>query len=117
MIRYMPLSSLRVERDLSISAGLPASTETPGRTAPLWSLTTPVNVLCAQPSGTSTARHTNTPKTPMTKGMVFDFLIPLLLSGYADTGSQLLFAIPIYADAARVNRQMPSRERRKLRQP
>src|SRR5437867_6444950 len=103
MILYPPLSSVRVERDFSISAGLLASTETPGRSAPVWSFTRPVKVLCARPSGTSAARHTNETKTPMVTGIVVDFLIPLLLSGYADNrirGYQ--FAISIYAEAARV---------------
>src|SRR2546422_7968862 len=48
MILYAPPSSVMVERDFSISAGLLASTATPGRTAPLWSFTIPVSVLWAR---------------------------------------------------------------------
>ena len=50
MILYAPLSSVMVDRDFSINAGLLASTETPGRTAPLWSFTMPVIVLWARTS-------------------------------------------------------------------
>src|SRR5437867_7788374 len=110
MILYPPLSSVRVERDFSISAGLLASTETPGRTAPLWSFTRPVKALCATPSGTNAARHTNETKTPITTGIVLDFFIPLLLLGYADNLVRgYYFAIRIYAEAARVNRQNAQR--------
>src|SRR5213080_3698291 len=48
MILYAPPSSVMVERDFSINAGLLASTATPGRTAPLWSFTIPVSVLWAK---------------------------------------------------------------------
>src|SRR2546425_10123617 len=77
---YAPLSLVTVERDLSISAGLLASTETPGRTAPLWSFTTPVNALCARVSGTSAVKYSNETKTPMATRLVLDFLIPSPLS-------------------------------------
>src|SRR5262249_12322493 len=75
MILYVPRSSVTVERVFSISAGLLASTDTPGRTAPLWSLTMPVNALCARDSGTSAVKYTNDTKTPMAARPVFDFLI------------------------------------------
>src|SRR5260370_33317413 len=77
---YAPLSLLIVERDLSISAGLLASTETPGRTAPLWSFTTPANALCARASGTSAVTYSNETKTPMATRPVLDCLIPSHLS-------------------------------------
>ena len=46
-IRYWPVPSVTTERTFSISAGLAASTVTPGSTAPDASLTTPVMVACA----------------------------------------------------------------------
>ena len=42
MIRYCPIPSVTTVRTFSMSAGLAASTVTPGRTAPDASLTTPV---------------------------------------------------------------------------
>src|SRR4026209_91461 len=47
-MRYRPWSSVTVDRTFSISAGLAASTVTPGRTAPDPSRTTPVMLLCAR---------------------------------------------------------------------
>ena len=41
-MRYWPLPSVTAERTFSISAGLAASTVTPGSTAPEVSFTTPV---------------------------------------------------------------------------
>src|SRR5207249_3019444 len=75
MILYVPRSSVTVKRDFWISAGLLASTDTPGRTAPLWSFTTPVNVLCARVSGTNAVKYSNDTKTPMAARPVLDFLI------------------------------------------
>src|SRR6266850_3490387 len=46
-ILYWPLPSVTAERVFSISAGLDASTVTPGRTPPDVSLTTPASVVCA----------------------------------------------------------------------
>src|SRR5438132_14310140 len=46
-IRYWPVASLTTERTFSISAGLAASTVTPGNTPPDASLTTPVIAACA----------------------------------------------------------------------
>src|SRR5438093_13651218 len=49
MILYWPLRSVMVDRAFSISAGLETSTVTPGRTAPLESLTVPaMAVSCAR---------------------------------------------------------------------
>src|SRR5262249_41721581 len=48
MMRYWPVPSVTVERVFSISAGLAASTVTPGRTAPDGSRTVPVNDACAR---------------------------------------------------------------------
>ncbi len=47
MIRYVPEPSVMAERTFSISAGLEASTVTPGSTAPDVSLTTPSIDACA----------------------------------------------------------------------
>src|SRR5262245_52313814 len=47
MIRYCPEPSVTTERVPSMSAGLEASTVTPGRTPPDPSLTTPVKAPCA----------------------------------------------------------------------
>ena len=61
-MRYCPVLSLMVVRTFSMSAGLVASTVTPGRTAPEVSLTEPAITACAKtPVGTRTidARITN----------------------------------------------------------
>src|SRR5947208_15235935 len=47
MIRYCPLPSVMAVRVFSMSAGLAASTVTPGSTAPDGSLTVPVREACA----------------------------------------------------------------------
>src|SRR5687767_2305733 len=53
-MRYCPASSLTTDRTFSMSAGLAASTVTPGSTAPDGSLTTPVMAACANAAaGTS----------------------------------------------------------------
>src|SRR5438093_12500074 len=75
MILYVPRSSETVERDFSISAGLPASTETPGKTAPLWSLTAPVNALCARVSGMSAVKYSNDTNTLMATRHVLVFIL------------------------------------------
>src|SRR5438874_13447505 len=58
MIRYCPVPSVVPERVLSISAGLAASTVTPGSTAPDGSRTVPVRTACAKtvPGRRRTAR-------------------------------------------------------------
>src|SRR5262245_8451751 len=73
-MRYAPRSSLTTERVFSISAGLLASIDTPGRTAPLSSLITPVNALCARLSDASAVKHTANTKTPQA-GTLMDLLI------------------------------------------
>src|SRR6476660_635495 len=47
-MRYWPEPSVTTERVFSISAGLAASTVTPGRTPPEESLTTPAICACAK---------------------------------------------------------------------
>ena len=47
MMRYSPFASVMTVLAFSISAGLLASTVTPGSTAPVVSLTTPAIALCA----------------------------------------------------------------------
>src|ERR1043165_3718891 len=55
-MRYVPVPSLTADRVFSISAGLEASTVTPGRTAPDASFTTPVMEAWANATaGTSTS--------------------------------------------------------------
>src|SRR5262245_25108473 len=46
-MRYCPLPSVITDRTFSVSTGLDASTDTPGRTAPDASFTTPAIVACA----------------------------------------------------------------------
>src|SRR5262245_51501700 len=48
MMRYWPVPSVTADRVFSISAGLDASTVTPGRTAPDESRTVPVTDACAK---------------------------------------------------------------------
>ena len=59
-MRYWPVPSVTTVRSFSVSAGLDASTVTPGRTAPDESLTTPAMVACANATRgrTSTAAST-----------------------------------------------------------
>src|SRR5215831_5358162 len=59
--RYWPASFVVVDLVFSISAGLAASTVTPGRTAPVTSFTTPAMALCA----TARSAAKQTPRTPM----------------------------------------------------
>src|SRR5215831_12626787 len=57
MILYWPVPSVTTERVFSMSAGLEASTVTPGKTAPVTSLTTPAMLLSLCASKTAgTAR-------------------------------------------------------------
>src|SRR5262249_19558336 len=49
---------------------------TPGRTAPLSSLTAPVIVLCATASDVKMLKHINDAKTPIATCTIVDFLIP-----------------------------------------
>src|SRR5258705_4598651 len=55
-MRKATLESAVTDRTFSISAGLLASTVTPGSTAPVASFTTPVNELCAR-AVAGNARH------------------------------------------------------------
>src|SRR6185295_2023900 len=59
MIRYCPDPSVVADRVFSISAGLAASTTTPGSTAPEGSWTVPVRMACAKtvPGRSRTARN------------------------------------------------------------
>ena len=63
-MRYWPLPSVVADRTFSISAGLAASTVTPGSTAPDGSLTTPVIDACAQAiDGRAKTTSNTTPTT------------------------------------------------------
>src|SRR4051794_20249405 len=55
-MRYSPFASVVTDLTFSISAGLLASTVTPGSTAPVASFTTPAKALCARAVAGS-ARH------------------------------------------------------------
>src|SRR5688500_11350814 len=59
-MRYRPAPSVAVVRTFSISAGLAASTVTPGRTAPDESLTAPAIVACAHAVDCAATRHAST---------------------------------------------------------
>src|SRR5688572_26562548 len=59
-MRYRPAPSVAVVRTFSISAGLAASTVTPGRTAPDESLTAPAMVACAHAVDCAAIRHAST---------------------------------------------------------
>jgi hypothetical protein len=61
MIRYCPEASLLVDRTFSIRAGLLASMVTPGRTAPVLSVTMPATALGqTRRAPTAEAQHTET---------------------------------------------------------
>jgi hypothetical protein len=74
-ILYAPFASDVTERTCSMSAGLAASTVTPGSTAPVASFTTPANALCARAAlgNKSTAAITSAART------IRLFLMPSLL--------------------------------------
>src|SRR5678815_4349054 len=55
-MRYCPVPSVTTDRTFSVSAGLAASTETPGNTAPDASLTVPEIVACCACSAAGTRR-------------------------------------------------------------
>ena len=64
-----PCSSVTTDRVRSISAGLAASTVTPGRTAPVSSLTTPAMELCANDvAGTRTNSAADNESAAATRG-------------------------------------------------
>ena len=70
-MRNVPLSSVTVERTFSISAGLAASTVTPGSTAPEESVTTPVTderIDCADAAAGTSATHIMRVKNPARRG-------------------------------------------------
>src|SRR5262245_45136000 len=76
MRRYAPLPSVTVDFDFSMRAGLDASTVTPGSTAPVSSLTTPVNTLC--PNTVPGIRPTTASARSMTPHMPVLCLTPVL---------------------------------------
>src|SRR3954462_5502317 len=75
-MRYRPFASVVTDRTFSISAGLLASTVTPGSTAPVVSFTTPANELCARAVAGS-SRH---PNATANKNPIRLLNMPLLLS-------------------------------------
>src|SRR6186713_230897 len=72
-MRYRPSPSVTTARVFSMSAGLAASTVTPGSTAPDVSRTTPVMLLCAE----AEADRTRNDDTTTRHGIHRDFIIPL----------------------------------------
>src|SRR5690349_18879406 len=64
MILYWPASSVVTERCFSISAGLAASTVTPGSAPPVVSLTTPAIELCASAWAGNPSPTSNTMNAP-----------------------------------------------------
>src|SRR5678815_3407306 len=81
-MRYWPVPLVTVVRTFSISAGLAASTVTPGSTAPDASRTTPVSDACAAATLGSSA--TSTPTTTA---------IPQLRVRNIDLSPELLVAL------------------------
>src|SRR5688572_28495464 len=75
MMRYCPLPSVIAVRTFSMSAGLEASTVTPGRTAPDRSLATPV-IDCARPTAGQARKRRTNPTQPH-----LIFMSSLLLRG------------------------------------
>ena len=63
-MRYWPVPSLTAARTFSMSAGLLASTVTPGRMAPDVSLTVPAMTACATAVVGSSAKQTQTARDP-----------------------------------------------------
>src|SRR5205814_1062305 len=61
-VLYWPLLSVTADRTFSISAGLDASTVTPGRTAPEVSLTVPAMPLVCADAVTGSSRTTTAPQ-------------------------------------------------------
>src|SRR5439155_21362398 len=66
-IVYRPLASVTADFDFSISAGLAASTVTPGSTPPDSSFTVPAIWLCAAATIGSASTHTIASRTPIQK--------------------------------------------------
>src|SRR5262245_23654908 len=56
-MRYRPALSVTVLRTFSINAGLAASTDTPGSTAPDESFTIPAMIACAQAVDCTASKH------------------------------------------------------------
>src|SRR5207244_7479556 len=88
-VQTCALPILTALRTLSISAGLEASTVTPGRTAPELSLTTPAIPLavacCADAARGSSSAHMRTVRpTPTTLVLTMDFLLPHRLASRRD---------------------------------
>src|SRR6266852_8650794 len=72
MMRYCPWPSVKTVRVFSMSAGLDASTETPGSTAPLESRTTPaISAFCAKSrEGTSVSANDITTRINVDRALI-----------------------------------------------
>src|SRR5579864_2627546 len=76
-IRYTPLASVLAERTPSISAGLLASTVTPGSTPPVASFTTPANALCAPAVAGSTSELASVYTSVKIRPLIMPFTMPV----------------------------------------
>ena len=84
-MRYCPSPSVIADRTFSISTLLAASTVTPGRTAPLESLTVPAIALWAHTDG---AEATSTPNTNAAAIVFFASMpLPLLVNFFTGAGA------------------------------
>ena len=68
---YRPFSSVTIVRTFSMSAGLVASTVTPGSTPPLASRTVPENPLCAEASAAASTQQTTGCRRAFAKTLQF----------------------------------------------
>src|SRR6187431_2589490 len=87
-MRYWPVLSLTAVRTFSISAGLLASTVTPGRIAPEVSLTVPAMTACAAAVVGRSARKTQTARDP-TKRRIWHLHV-LVGQSPRESGAKLL---------------------------
>jgi hypothetical protein len=78
-ILYTPLASVLAVRTPSISAGLLASTITPGNTPAVASFTTPANALCAPAVAGSTSEHASAYTSVKIRLLItpFPFIMPV----------------------------------------
>ena len=70
-MRYWPVASVTTDRTRSISAGLAASTVTPGSTAPDVSFAVPVMVAWAHTTAGTMSRASNTVAVTHTRRILF----------------------------------------------
>src|SRR5688572_8786936 len=86
-MRYWPVPSVTAVRTFSTSAGLAASTVTPGNTAPVVSLTSPARMACAAATRGTTATSPNNRKYLATVRMVTSWRLVASVSYEASDGT------------------------------